>query len=93
MSDLVKIIQDKKAEQRVLFNRFESIGNEVMKNIAAAKINILDEVLELANEVLTGSGQSNIPAVIKPVCKHEWHRTGDPDRQSCRCTKCGEYDG
>jgi hypothetical protein len=30
--------------------------------------------------------------VIKSVCKHEWHRTGDPDRQSCRCTKCGEYD-
>ena len=35
----------------------------------------------------------NIPAVSNSVCEHDWHRTGDPDRQSCRCTKCGEYDG
>ena len=35
----------------------------------------------------------NIPAVSNSVCEHDWHRTGDPDRQSCRCSKCGEYDG
>lgn len=84
MSDLIKIIQDKKAEQKVLFNRFESVGNEAMKNIAAAKINILDEVLELANEVSTGSGQSNIHDVSvsscptcrkhnNPYCSNPWH--------------------
>ena len=33
------------------------------------------------------------PAVSNSVCEHDWHRTGDPDRQSCRCSKCGEYDG
>lgn len=23
------------------------------------------------------------------VCEHVWRRTGDPDRQSVRCEKCG----
>ena len=48
-------------------------------------VKLLDYVAELETLCKHEVGSS--------VCDHDWVRLGDPDRQACRCKKCGKYDG
>lgn len=63
---------------KTMFNSYGIAGNIMLSKIA-----------EMCNETINKSPE----APMKSVCNHEWIRLGDPDRQSCRCKKCGEYDG